>query len=77
MYGFTTAFPWFEATRDWITLVTHMSFGVAVAGTCKMLRMLAVATKRTTIEHPTRVDYRRPANYVISQSLAASSWRRT
>jgi uncharacterized membrane protein YagU involved in acid resistance len=38
MYGFTAVFPWFEATRDWITLVTHMVFGVAVAGTYKMLR---------------------------------------
>jgi hypothetical protein len=38
MYGFTTVFPWFEATRDWITIVTHMVFGVAIAGTYKMLR---------------------------------------
>jgi hypothetical protein len=38
MYGFTTVFPWFEATRDWITLVTHMSFGVAVAGSYEILR---------------------------------------
>ena len=37
MYGFTAVFPWFEANRDWITLVTHMVFGVAVAGTYKML----------------------------------------
>jgi uncharacterized membrane protein YagU involved in acid resistance len=38
MYGFTTVFPWFEATRDWITIVTHMVFGIAIAGTYKMLR---------------------------------------
>ncbi|MDQ2962137.1 MAG: sodium:proline symporter [Pseudomonadota bacterium] len=38
MYGFTTLFPWFEAARDWITLVTHMAFGVTVAGAYKMLR---------------------------------------
>lgn len=36
MYGFTVVFPWFEATRDWITLVTHMVFGVAAAGTYKL-----------------------------------------
>ena len=36
MYGFTAVFPWFEATRDWITLVTHMVFGVAAAGTYKL-----------------------------------------
>ena len=37
MYGFTIVFPWFEAARDWITLVTHVVFGVAVAGAYKML----------------------------------------
>jgi hypothetical protein len=37
MYGFTAVFPWFEAARDWITLVTHVVFGVAVAGAYKML----------------------------------------
>jgi uncharacterized membrane protein YagU involved in acid resistance len=42
MYGFTTVFPWFEATRDWITIVTHMVFGVAIAGTYKMLRQWQV-----------------------------------
>jgi uncharacterized membrane protein YagU involved in acid resistance len=36
MYGFTAVFPWFEATRDWITLETHIVFGVAAAGTYKL-----------------------------------------
>lgn len=27
MYGFTAIFPWFEASRDWITAVTHAAFG--------------------------------------------------
>ena len=38
MYGFTAVFPWFEANRDWITLATHVVFGVAAAGTYKMLQ---------------------------------------
>jgi hypothetical protein len=37
MYGFTAVFPWFEAARDWITLVTHIVFGITLAGTYKML----------------------------------------
>lgn len=37
MYGFTTVFPWFEATRDWITLVTHVAFGMVAAGTYRAL----------------------------------------
>ena len=37
MYGFTAVFPWFEATRDWITVVTHGVFGVAAVGVYKML----------------------------------------
>ena len=31
MYGFTIIFPWFAATRDWITAATHVVFGVVVA----------------------------------------------
>jgi hypothetical protein len=37
MYGFTAVFPWFEATRDWITIAAHLAFGVAAAGIYKML----------------------------------------
>jgi hypothetical protein len=37
MYGFTTVFPWFEATRDWITIAAHLVFGIAAAGVYKML----------------------------------------
>jgi hypothetical protein len=31
MYGFTFVFPWFAATRDWITAATHVVFGVIAA----------------------------------------------
>jgi uncharacterized membrane protein YagU involved in acid resistance len=31
MYGFTLIFPWFEASRDWITATAHASFGMAAA----------------------------------------------
>lgn len=32
MYGFTAAFPWFASSREWITAVTHLVFGTALAG---------------------------------------------
>lgn len=32
MYGFTAAFPWFASSRDWITALTHLAFGTALAG---------------------------------------------
>lgn len=32
MYGFVRLFPWFVVTRDWITLLTHLVFGVTAAG---------------------------------------------
>lgn len=35
MYVFTLLFPWFEASRDWITAVTHAAFGVIIAVTYK------------------------------------------
>lgn len=33
MYGLTIIFPWFSEVRDWITIVTHIVFGVSMAGT--------------------------------------------
>lgn len=35
MYGFTLVFPWFAATRDGITIATHVVFGVVAAGVYK------------------------------------------
>lgn len=37
LYGFTMFFPWFAVARDWVTLVTHIVFGVVLAGGCRML----------------------------------------
>jgi hypothetical protein len=35
MYGFTFAFPWFAVTRDWITAITHVVFGLVAAAVYK------------------------------------------
>jgi hypothetical protein len=45
MYGFTFAFPWFAAARDWITAATHLVFGMVVAAVYKTLPM---RTSRST-----------------------------
>ncbi|SCX53630.1 sodium:proline symporter [Nitrosospira sp. Nsp1] len=37
MYGATAFFPWFSEARDWITVVTHIVFGISLAGTYKVL----------------------------------------
>ncbi|SEK32307.1 hypothetical protein SAMN05216387_101153 [Nitrosovibrio tenuis] len=37
MYGMTFIFPWFSVVRDWITVITHIVFGLSLAGTYKML----------------------------------------
>ncbi|PSJ16958.1 sodium:proline symporter [Nitrosomonas supralitoralis] len=37
MYGFVIIFPWFVATRDWITIAAHVVFGVSAAGMYKAL----------------------------------------
>lgn len=37
MYGFTVFFPWFAATRDWITITAHLTFGVTAAIAYKAL----------------------------------------
>ena len=38
LYGFTLLFPWFAVARDWVTLVAHLVFGVALAGACLLWR---------------------------------------
>lgn len=36
LYGFTLIFPWFAVARDWVTLLTHLVFGLALAGGCRL-----------------------------------------
>ena len=31
MYAFTAIFPWFASSRDWITTLTHLAFGMVLA----------------------------------------------
>ncbi len=35
MYGITVVFPWFSQVRDWITILTHVVFGISIAVTYK------------------------------------------
>jgi hypothetical protein len=44
MYGFTFAFPWFAAVRDWITAATHVVFGVVAAVVYK-IQLLRTANR--------------------------------
>ena len=37
LYGLTVIFPWFIVTRDRITVLTHVVFGITLAGSCKLL----------------------------------------
>jgi hypothetical protein len=34
LYGFTLTFPWFAVARDWVTLLTHLVFGMALTSGC-------------------------------------------
>ena len=43
MYGFTNIFPWFEVTRDWITVAAHVAFGVGAAGAYRVLALRKTA----------------------------------
>jgi hypothetical protein len=42
LYGFTALFPWFSIARDGITALTHLVFGLTLAGS---LRSLCKAAK--------------------------------
>ena len=35
MHGFTFVFPWFAVARDWITVATHVVFGIVAAAVYK------------------------------------------
>lgn len=37
MYGVVIIYPWFVETRDWITVIAHIVFGVSAAGIYKIL----------------------------------------
>lgn len=36
LYGFTLLFPWFAVSRDWMTLLAHVVFGITLAGGCRL-----------------------------------------
>jgi hypothetical protein len=36
LHGFTLLFPWFAVARDWVTLIAHLVFGVALVGGCRV-----------------------------------------
>ncbi|WP_265948216.1 SRPBCC family protein [Dechloromonas sp. A34] len=38
LYGFTLLFPWFVVARDWVTLLTHLVFGVTLFGGCRLFQ---------------------------------------
>lgn len=37
MHGFTEFFPWFSVSRGWITLLTHVAFGITLTEVCRLL----------------------------------------
>ncbi len=46
MYGFTAIFPWFAASRDWITVTAHVSFGMTAAIAYKCRGAFAAALEK-------------------------------
>ncbi len=46
LYGFTMLFPWFAVSRDWVTLVAHLVFGMTLAGGCLLFARCAGARCR-------------------------------
>jgi hypothetical protein len=46
MYGFTSVFPWFNASRDWITAATHVAFGMSGAGAYRVIAQQKLSSNR-------------------------------
>lgn len=49
LYGLTTLFPWFAAARDWVTLVTHLVFGIALMEGCRQFVLQAAETDMAAV----------------------------
>ena len=45
MYGFTFVFPWFVATRDWITFAAHLVFGATAGGVYAVVRRRSIGVR--------------------------------
>ena len=48
MYGFSALFPWFEASRDGITLAAHVAFGTIAAGAYRVVTAGNAASPRVS-----------------------------
>lgn len=46
LYGFTALFPWFSIARDWVTALTHLVFGLTLAGCLHRLSNAAEISPR-------------------------------
>lgn len=46
LYGLTLLFPWFAVARDWVSLVTHLVFGVSLAAGCRFFSRASAACKK-------------------------------
>jgi hypothetical protein len=46
-YVFTSVFPWFATARTWVTVLVHLVFGFAVAGSYTLMTPLAPQRSRT------------------------------
>jgi uncharacterized membrane protein YagU involved in acid resistance len=47
-YAFTVLFPWFATARNWVSIVSHLAFGIAAAWTYKGLAASRLAMRTTT-----------------------------
>ncbi len=45
-YAFTRLFPWFALARGWVTLTSHISFGILAAGIYAQLTHPLIAARR-------------------------------
>lgn len=47
LHGFTELFPWFTVSRGWVTILTHLVFGISLAWACRYFDPFADATGGT------------------------------
>ena len=39
LHGFTQLFPWFAVSRGWVTILTHVVFGISLAWACQLFKL--------------------------------------
>ncbi len=51
LHRLTAFLPWFSVSRGWVTVLTHVVFGITLVGACRFLGSADGSVERSPAEH--------------------------